>query len=241
MGKVPPALCTASGHRLKLGGSTRPAEHWQGPLMVLVGLGLALGPLRLRVGRRVGLLHRHGPAQMVPLAQKLRLCMQAEAALAQDQARVVLLGARTVAGLQHRQVCSIALAQELWRGGVNQSLHIQFTIPDSLPGFPASEGTFNTLPPESHSDPLGLSNSLALHVMEHPSCHLYQNPRCWPFQPLPHGMGFVHFLILTTVLFFASPSHCSWHLPLEVWWLDAWEPDSSAPTIKESAFKHHTS
>lgn len=113
----PPALRTArpSGHRLELGGPTRPAERGQGPLVVLVGLGLALRPLGLGVGGRVGLLHRHGPAQVVALAQELGLRVQAEAALAQDHARVVLLRARAVAGLQRGQVRGVALAQELRR------------------------------------------------------------------------------------------------------------------------------
>lgn len=56
----PPVLSTAhpSGHRFELGGPTRPAERRQRPLVVLVGLGLALGPLGLGIGGwRVGLLH----------------------------------------------------------------------------------------------------------------------------------------------------------------------------------------
>lgn len=116
---VPTVLSTAhpSGHRLELRGATRPAERGQRPLMVLVGLRLALCPLGLRVrGRWVWLLHRHGPAQVVALAQKLRLSVQPETALAQDHARVILLGARAVAGLQCRQVCGVAFTQELWRG-----------------------------------------------------------------------------------------------------------------------------
>lgn len=84
--------------------------------MVLVRLWLALGALGLGVGRWIWLLHRHGPTQVVALAQEVRLRVQAEAALAQDHARVVLLGARAVAGLQCRQVCSVAFAQELQRG-----------------------------------------------------------------------------------------------------------------------------
>lgn len=84
--------------------------------MVLVGLRLALGPLRLRVGGRVWLLHGHGPAQVVALPQEVRLCVQTKATLAQNHPRVVLLGARSVAGFQRGQVGSIALAQELWRG-----------------------------------------------------------------------------------------------------------------------------
>ena len=76
--------CTAppSGHRLELGGPARPAERGRGPLVALVGLGLALGPLGLGVGGRVGLLHRHGPAQVVALPQELGLSVEAEAALA---------------------------------------------------------------------------------------------------------------------------------------------------------------
>ena len=76
--------CTArpSGHRLELWGPARPAERGQGPLVVLVGLGLALGPLGLGVGGRVGLLNRHGPAQVVALPQEVRLRVEAEAALA---------------------------------------------------------------------------------------------------------------------------------------------------------------
>lgn len=84
--------------------------------MVLVRLWLALGALGLGVGGRVWLLHRHGPTQVVALAQEVRLRVQTEAALAQDHARVVLLGARAVAGLQCRQVCRVAFAQELRRG-----------------------------------------------------------------------------------------------------------------------------
>lgn len=117
-GGAPPALRTAwpSGHRLELRGPACPAERRQGPLVVLVRLGLALGPLGLRVGGRVGLLHRHGPAQVVALPQELGLRVEAEAALAQDHARAVLLGARAVAGLQRGQVRGVALAQELRRG-----------------------------------------------------------------------------------------------------------------------------
>lgn len=98
---APTVLSTAhpSGHRLELRGPTRPAESGQRPLVVLVGLGLALRPLGLGVGGRwVRLLHRHGPAQVVALAQKFWLRVQPKAALAQDHARVVLLGARAVAG-----------------------------------------------------------------------------------------------------------------------------------------------
>lgn len=86
---MPNVLSTAhpSGHRLELGGPTSPAEHRQWPLMVLVRLGLALRPLRLGVGGRwVRLLHRHGPTQVIALAQKLWLGMQPEAALAKDHA-----------------------------------------------------------------------------------------------------------------------------------------------------------
>lgn len=83
--------------------------------MVLVRLWLALGALGLGVGGRVWLLHRHGPTQVVALAQEVRLRVQTEAALAQDHARVVLLGARAMAGLQCRQVCRVAFAQELRR------------------------------------------------------------------------------------------------------------------------------
>lgn len=53
---------------------------------------------------------------MVALAEEVGLRVEAEAALAQDHPRVVLLGARPVAGLQGGQVGSVALAQELRRG-----------------------------------------------------------------------------------------------------------------------------
>lgn len=84
--------------------------------VVLVGLGLALSSLGLRVwrARRVGLLHRHGPAQVGAFAQEVGLCREAKRAFPQDHAnRRGFLGPGPVAELKGGEVRGVAVAQEL--------------------------------------------------------------------------------------------------------------------------------
>lgn len=103
------------GDRFKLVNSTfNPCNGGQMSVMIFVWFGLALGTLWFRVWRRwVRLLHRHSPAEMVSLAQKLRLGVKAKAAFSQDHPRVVLFGSWMKTELQWSQVGCITLTEEL--------------------------------------------------------------------------------------------------------------------------------
>lgn len=84
--------------------------------MVLIGLRLALSSLGLWVwrARRVGLLHRHGPAQVGAFAQEVGLCREAKRAFPQDHAnRRGFLGSGSVAELKGGEMRGVAIAEEL--------------------------------------------------------------------------------------------------------------------------------
>lgn len=105
------------------------------PVMIFVWFRLALGTLWLGVQRRwVRLLYRHSPAEMVSLAQKLGLGVEAKAAFSQDHPGVVLFGSWMETELQRRQVGCITFTEELKQEGKKGSDKLLLPQPMSSMG-----------------------------------------------------------------------------------------------------------